>query len=163
MNYITEINRFERSNSADPLSAAAQLLWYRLMHQANKCGWPDTFSCSNAELMRTMQISEPTLRRCRDELIEKKLIGYVRGDGHKAGTYILFPPGESVNGINFVPGEKNVAKKEKNQKKEIYNNKYNYKYKQNTDTEKSDDPYDYEQIRRRALLKLNGKRECDVS
>ncbi len=159
MNYITEINKFEQQNCVSPLSPMAQLLWYRLMHYANKNRWPERFSYSNGEIMRTMMISERVLRTCRSELIEKGFLTYESGTGRRLGQYILHPLGDVFGGTQSTLGGTNMPKKEKNQKKEIYNNKYLYKQNANDAYQPK---YDYDEIARRALLKVNRKEICDV-
>ena len=39
MNYIAEINAFERWLETNHLSAVSQLLWYKLIMLFNRCGW----------------------------------------------------------------------------------------------------------------------------
>ena len=160
MNYIREINYFEQCNSISPMSPAAQLLWYRLMHCANKKRWPERFSCRSLDIALSMGVSEKTVQRARKELIDKGLIQYSSGVGRKCGEYILLSIGGHFSGTTDHPEWTKPAKKEKNQKKEIYNNKY--LYKQNTD-DAYVSKYDYKEIERLACLKLNRKDGCDVS
>ena len=47
MNYLAEIIAFERWLENNYLTRDAQLLWYRLMYQANKCNWPEWVTVDN--------------------------------------------------------------------------------------------------------------------
>ena len=80
MNYLAEINAFERRMRRQPLPATAQLLWYKLMHFANRLYWPEWFVIDNERLAELLQSSTPTARAARDTLVRE---GYVQ---HRRGT-----------------------------------------------------------------------------
>lgn len=79
MNYLLEINAFERRMRRVPLSRDAQLLWYKLMHLANlliaaqKPAGPSREEIV-AELLNTLtvrtddglRISDATVRKIRE-------------------------------------------------------------------------------------------------
>ncbi|MBQ7792449.1 MAG: hypothetical protein IJ367_03030 [Clostridia bacterium] len=154
MNYIAAINHFEMLNRRERFTPSAQLLWYRLMHVANRKHWPQQFEESNSDLLETLGVTRKTLQRARDELIHREMITYMPGKGNKSGRYILLYKRDTAN-VTFSPSEgENGAKKEKNQKKEK-NNKYIYKTKRLRETDSQNDSrYDFEAVKRASFLKL---------
>lgn len=63
MNYLLEINAFERRMRGHPLPTTAQLLWYKLMQFANRLYWPEWFSIDNDRLTATVNAgSDKTIR-----------------------------------------------------------------------------------------------------
>ena len=84
MNYLAEIIAFERWLENNYLTRDAQLLWYRLMYQANKCNWPEWVAVDNLRLMAAMQMSrEATFIKVRDDLLKAGLIEYQKGQKRK--------------------------------------------------------------------------------
>lgn len=51
MRYLTEINAFERLMDRHPLPGTAQLLWYKLMREANRQRWPEAIALDNDTAM----------------------------------------------------------------------------------------------------------------
>jgi len=71
MNYLLEINAFERKMRESPLPIAAQLMWYKLMQFCNGLRWPETFQLDTARLSELMVgSSKHTVIEARRALIE---------------------------------------------------------------------------------------------
>ena len=88
MNYLKEINAFERRMRRAPLSANAQLLWYKLMAFANGLFWPEEFQVDNNRLMEMLNVlSFHTLNVARKELTEDGLISFTPGKKGTPSTY----------------------------------------------------------------------------
>lgn len=84
MDYIKEINAFERWCENNYLPISSQLLWYKIMQRFNRNGWREWVSVDNLTLMAAMQMSrEATFIKARDELIKAGLMEYQKG---KKGT-----------------------------------------------------------------------------
>lgn len=90
MNYILEINAFERRMKRQPLPTTAQLLWYKLMAFANRRHWPEWFSVDNDRLTSILGAgSDQTVRKARRQLIDAGLLVYEKGVKKKPGRYKL--------------------------------------------------------------------------
>ena len=82
MNYIAEINGFERWLETHPLPTLAQLLWYKLLYWSSRSGWPEWTQVDNRRLMVSLQIArEASLTESRDRLVNAGLIEYRREKG----------------------------------------------------------------------------------
>lgn len=80
MNYIGEINAFERWLEHHSLELAPQLLMYKFYKLANRAGWPEWVSVDNLTLMVEMRTKrEATVIAWRDKLIEFGLLQYKKG------------------------------------------------------------------------------------
>ena len=80
MNYIAQINAFERWLETNYLPVPSQLLWYKLMNISNRAGWPEWIQVDNRRLMATMQINrEATFIGVRDRLANAGLIEFQKG------------------------------------------------------------------------------------
>lgn len=90
MNYILEINAFERRMKRQPLPATAQLLWYKLMAFSNRLHWPEWFSVDNDRLTALLGSgSDKTVRTARQQLMDAGLLIYEKGVKKKPGRYKL--------------------------------------------------------------------------
>lgn len=89
MNYLTEINAFEKRMRRRPLPATAQLLWYKLMHFANRLYWPEWFAIDNERLAELLGVSTPSARAARDALLNDGLIECQRGTKMHPNQYHL--------------------------------------------------------------------------
>jgi len=106
MNYITEINAFERWCEIYYLPSLSQLLWYKLMSVFNKSGWSEYLELSNISVMAMIQTGrEATMIQARNDLVEAGLIRYEQGKKGSPGRYWM----ESVVKINMF---KNVVHSE---------------------------------------------------
>jgi len=84
MDGYTLAAQLRRTRRRYRLSATSQALYYELVAIANEEGWPDTFKCSNGELLSALMIAEKTLILARQELIQCGLITYKSGKSKKA-------------------------------------------------------------------------------
>ncbi len=90
MNYLEEINRFERWLETNYLPAPSQLLWYKLLALFNRCGWAEWITVDNQRLMGLIQCkSKNTFLRARDQLLETGLISYRKGKKGAPNQYHL--------------------------------------------------------------------------
>lgn len=80
INYISEINDFERWLETHHLPISSQLLWYKLMHICNRAGWSEWVTVDNLRLTASLQMTrEATMIKARDKLIEAGLVEYQKG------------------------------------------------------------------------------------
>lgn len=80
MNYLSEINAFERWLETNHLPALSQLLWYKLLALFNRSGWREWITVDNRRLMSLIQVGrEATFIDLRNNLIEKGLLFYHKG------------------------------------------------------------------------------------
>lgn len=112
MNYIKELNAFERWLETNYLPATSQLLWYKLVALFNRCGWAEWITVDNQRLMVLIQCkSEKTFIRARDSLIEKGLFVYRKGKKGCPNAYRMVsfeainPVNNTVNLPVFMPVE----------------------------------------------------------
>lgn len=90
MNYLLEINAFERKMRESPLPIAAQLMWYKLMQFCNGLRWPETFQLDTARLSELMVgSSKHTVIEARRALIEAGFLEFKPGSKKCPSTYTL--------------------------------------------------------------------------
>lgn len=90
MNYLLEINAFERNMRESPLPIAAQLMWYKLMQFCNGLRWPETFQLDTARLSELMVgSSKHTVIEARRALIEAGFLEFKPGSKKCPSTYKL--------------------------------------------------------------------------
>lgn len=90
MNFVDEINAFERWLETNHLPANAQLLWYKLFMLNNRAGWVDWIQVDNQRLMSLVQAgSDHTFIRARDKLIEAGLVSFRKGKKGSPNRYHL--------------------------------------------------------------------------
>ncbi len=100
MNYIQEINAFERWLETNYLPGTSQLLWYKLVALFNRCGWAEWVTVDNQRLMVFIQCkSEKTFIRARDNLIESGLFVYQKGKKGSPNRYKMISF-EKINTVN---------------------------------------------------------------
>lgn len=88
MNYIAEINAFERWLENNYLPPMSQLLWYKLIALCNRCGWPEWVTVDNQRLMAFIQLKrEATFIDIRNKLIDAGLIEYRKGKKGSPNQY----------------------------------------------------------------------------
>lgn len=88
LNYLSEINAFERWLETNYLPASSQLLWYKLMMLFNRSGWAEWIPASNQRLMLLIQCSdEKKFIDIRNRLIDTGLIKYQRGKKGSPSKY----------------------------------------------------------------------------
>ena len=80
MDYMREINAFERWLETNYLPCLSQLLWYHLMALCNRAGWPEWISVDNRRLMGLIQCErEATIIAIRNKLIDAGLMEFRKG------------------------------------------------------------------------------------
>lgn len=94
MNYLAEINAFERRMRRRPLPVVTQLLWYKLMQYANRKYWPEWFRIENDDLGPLANCSCSTARAARAQLIDEGYILYEPGTKSRPGAYRLLSVAE---------------------------------------------------------------------
>ena len=88
LNYISEINGFERWLETHQLPILAQLLWYELIYWSSRSGWPEWTQVDNRRLMVSLQIArEASLTESRERLVNAGLIEYQKGKKGSPGRY----------------------------------------------------------------------------
>lgn len=107
MNYLLEINAFERKMRESPLPIAAQLMWYKLMQFCNGLRWPETFQLDTARLSELMVgSSKHTVIEARRALIEAGFLEFKPGSKKCPSTYKL------ISQISVEPVEPEPLPKE---------------------------------------------------
>lgn len=106
MQYLTQINAFERWLENNHLSNMAQLLWYKLMYRFNRCGWTEWISVDNHRLMCAIGVMrEATFWNIRNELVSQGLMEYQKGKRGVPGRYkmkILYPDPQRNMDLTFT-------------------------------------------------------------
>jgi len=98
LNYLREINAFEKQMRQHPLSPTAQLLWYKLMQFANLKFWPESFQMDHSTVLDMLNTkSDHAVMVARKEIIQAGYLIYTRG---KPGTYSLIPPSSKESPAN---------------------------------------------------------------
>ena len=88
MDYLREINAFERWLETNYLPCLSQLLWYRLIALCNRAGWPEWVAVDNYRLMGMIQCKrEATLIDLRGKLIDCGLIELRKGKKGSPNQY----------------------------------------------------------------------------
>ncbi|RWZ54564.1 DnaD domain protein [Halobacillus fulvus] len=89
MNFIKAINAFYDQQEYNPLSSGAISLWFGLMHVNNKARWREEFSAPMTVLCMKTSMSESSIRKARQELVEKGYLTFVSRGGNQAPVYQL--------------------------------------------------------------------------
>lgn len=90
MKYLTEINAFRNYLKTNALEAITQALWYVIIDYHNSCNWERWITIDNQRLMAELSISEKTLIKHRNKLIQAGLIEYKSQQRKKnSGKYKL--------------------------------------------------------------------------
>ena len=106
MDYLREINLFERWLESNYLANDAQLMWYRLMALANKACWPEWVQVDNLRLMTLIQArSQSTMLKHRDKLVEIGRIVYQKGGKGNPNKYKLIPFYTTYSAKNDTPND----------------------------------------------------------
>ena len=91
MNYVKELNAFIDWLEINPLEPTTQALWLHLMAICNKSGWPTWFTVANLTLQAKLGVTDKTLAKHRNILIQKERIEYVNQGKKQAGKYRIIP------------------------------------------------------------------------
>ena len=90
MDYIRELNAFDKWLNTNHLPALSQLLWYKLFMLFNGAGWPKQIVVENARLMAMIQLkNEKSFIEYRNNLVIAGLIMYEKGGKGRPGKYRL--------------------------------------------------------------------------
>ena len=90
MNFIKEINGFERWLESHYLPTNAQLLWYKLFMLSNRAGWPEWIQVDNQRLMAVSCINNKnTFLLARDKLLDSGLAEFTKGKKGSPNRYKL--------------------------------------------------------------------------
>ena len=113
VNYIEENIRFIEYASMNRVSGNERLIWYALLHiinrHANGALWPDQFiAIPNRVLLTYAPVSEDTLIRARNQLVQHGLIEYKPGKKRSADPeyrlcYFTAQPADDVLQPGFYP------------------------------------------------------------
>ncbi|WP_171056524.1 DnaD domain protein [Paenibacillus sinopodophylli] len=89
MNQVAEMNAFIDWLETNPLEPTTQTLWFHLMAIANKSGYPEWFTVANPLLQAKVGVTENTLSKHRNYLVQRGRIEYKSMGKQKAGKYRL--------------------------------------------------------------------------
>lgn len=101
MDYMQEMLAFTDWLETNPLDSSAQTLWFHLLIIANKSGSPEWFAVANPLLQAKVGISEKSLSKHRNTLVQKGLIDYKNQGKQQAGKYHLNLLTEQLT-VNFT-------------------------------------------------------------
>lgn len=107
MDFAEEMTAFTDWLETNPLEPSAQTLLVHLMVIANKSGYPEWFAVTNPLLQAKVGISENSLTKHRNTLIQKGRIEYKNQGKQQAGKYRL----NFFTSNNAVKGEVKAAVK----------------------------------------------------
>lgn len=79
MNYITLINKFWLLNREYCFNPSEIALYFHLVNVSNILGWKNPFGEKNDSVCAAINVSEPTVTKARERLVEANLISYVSG------------------------------------------------------------------------------------
>lgn len=103
MNYIAELNAFDRWLETNYLPALSELLWRKMVALFNRCGWAEWISVDNQRLMGLIQVKrEATFIDYRNKLVEAGLIEYQKGKKGSPNRYKLISLSEGKNNNTFT-------------------------------------------------------------
>ena len=113
MNYIAELNAFDRWLETNYLPALSELLWRKMVALFNRCGWAEWISVDNQRLMGLIQVKrEATFIDYRNRLVEAGLIEYQKGKKGSPNRYKLISLSEVKNNNTFTSEVQTVVNTE---------------------------------------------------
>ena len=113
MNYIAELNAFDRWLETNYLPALSELLWRKMVALFNRCGWAEWISVDNQRLMGLIQVKrEATFIDYRNKLVEAGLIEYQKGKKGSPNRYKLISLLEVKNNNTFTSEVQTVVNTE---------------------------------------------------
>lgn len=130
MNYIKEINAFRSYLKTNPLEAITQALWYVIADYHNTSNWERWITIDNQRLMAELCISEKTLIKHRNKLIQAGLLEYKSQQRKKgSGKYKLlsFELGEVGKAKSAERTAENITADEKAENKTTVKNTADWK------------------------------------
>lgn len=87
MDYLAELKAYYDWLDTNPLEPTTQTLWFHLMELANKSGCPEWFTVANPLLQAKIGVTENTLNKHRNYLVQRGRIEYRSMGKQKAGKY----------------------------------------------------------------------------
>lgn len=123
INYISELNAFNRWLATNYLPPKSQLLWYRMMALFNQSGWEEEIVADNTTLMQQVgEKREATfIYQIRKPLIDNGLLQLYKGrKGHPNKYRMLYIADENrqtkqINTakdiMDYINGMKDINKK----------------------------------------------------
>lgn len=103
--YLSQINAFERWLESHYLPGSAQLLYYKLLSINNMAGWSEWIQVDNQRVMsRCLMTREATLIENRNKLIEAGLIEFQRGKKGSPNKYKINPFKSEVQSVGKSVG-----------------------------------------------------------
>lgn len=113
MNYIAELNAFDRWLETNYLPALSELLWRKMVALFNRCGWAEWISVDNQRLMGLIQVKrEATFIDYRNKLVEAGLIECQKGKKGSPNRYKLISLSEVKNNNTFTSEVQTVVNTE---------------------------------------------------
>jgi len=113
LNYIAELNAFDRWLETNYLPALSELLWRKMVALFNRCGWAEWISVDNQRLMGLIQVKrEATFIDYRNKLVEAGLIEYQKGKKGSPNRYKLISLSEGKNHNTFTDEVQSVVNTE---------------------------------------------------
>ena len=91
MTYIDLINRFWKIDLNYSFSHPEVHLYFKLLEIANRSGWRGKLSVPNSRLCGMVGLTQASLIKARQRLIDTNVIVYEKGTTRKAGKYIINP------------------------------------------------------------------------
>ena len=89
MNYMMQMNNFWTKRRISRINSNAADLYYALLEISNSIGWNLRVSVSNVMLIAMTGMSDSSLIRARQALIDEGYIKYEYGAGARSGVYEL--------------------------------------------------------------------------
>jgi hypothetical protein len=100
MDYIRQLNEFDRWQETHPMPPSARLLWFVLMQVNNKTGWAKRFTVSIRMLSEKTGLSAKTVQMARNALEAEGLIRAFKQKGRKCCGYEMRPVVSNINAQN---------------------------------------------------------------
>jgi hypothetical protein len=106
MNYISLINQFWSLNREFCFNPSEIALYFHLVNVSNSLNWKNPFGEKNDSVCAAINVSEPTVTKARERLVEAKLISYVSGKVKRQVTvYELLQAKEQGKGLDKKMGK----------------------------------------------------------
>lgn len=88
--FYNEFDTFILSQETMPMNLSSRMLWLVLFQRANRHFWNGALHYSTRELASSLKVSESTIKRARNELVENNFLLYDRGTSIRhSGQYLL--------------------------------------------------------------------------
>lgn len=111
MTYLELINHFWKIHDNVNFSPHEIALYFCLLREANRQGWPEPFVCPNRNLCLGLNIPDSTLIRCRDRLVGNGVFSYKSAkDKRKAPSYYLHPASRVASRVASRDASRNASR-----------------------------------------------------